>query len=331
VKVNADELEAAVVARIEALARQPDFEALLDREAAREASVQEQRDTERREHLARELASLKGQFTRWAEMATRGTITEEQFREYNQDLLTKRTAMETELADVEQALENRASYDRTRQRVQEAVRDFPEVWARLNPDERRGVIDLLVERVTVDREGRTSTIHLKIAFLLEEVFTITLTPGNQRKPKGVDSLSPRQLAMLHHHRTGKKTQEIAEAMGVLRCCINQMWAEVRKRLGVYDKDELVRMATKRLIATLPTLPLGPDPKKPDKPEVPILSDALMEVFPLLASGATSKEVARVTGLAKVTVDNRRVRIIRDLGVQTIFEAAQKGRALGILT
>jgi len=118
---------------------------------------------------------------------------------------------------------------------------------------------------------------------------------------------------------------------VLRCCINQMWAEVRKRLGVYDKDELVRMATKRLIATLPTLPLGPDPKKPDKPEVPILSDALMEVVPLLASGATSKEVARVTGLAKVTVDNRRVRIIRDLGVQTIFEAAQKGRALGILT
>ena len=56
----------------------------------------------------------------------------------------------------------------------------------------------------------------------------------------------------------------------------------------------------------------------------------MEVFRLLVSGAKIREIARITGLTRWAVAARRARILEILQAETIFEAAQKARAWGIL-
>jgi len=79
---------------------------------------------------------------------------------------------------------------------------------------------------------------------------------------------------------------------------------------------------------LPYLPLGPQTKDTD--EAPVLTEAEKQVLGPLASGATSKQVAELTGFTKRSVDNYRANIFRKLKADNVFEAVQQARKYGLL-
>jgi len=49
--------------------------------------------------------------------------------------------------------------------VKEALRDFPRVWENLEDEEKRELLRLLVERVTVKGKGRKKQVELKLHFM----------------------------------------------------------------------------------------------------------------------------------------------------------------------
>jgi DNA-binding NarL/FixJ family response regulator len=158
-------------------------------------------------------------------------------------------------------------------------------------------------------------------------------------------LSLRQLAFLHHVGQNKSRDEIAQVMGVAPSTIAAFAAQVKKRVGLQDLTEIARLAQGYIQARLSQLPLegavGPfsnahakaeaAKKDPRYAEAPFyLSPKLMEVFPLLASGASTKEVSEITGLSWTTVMGRKQSILAVTGSKTLFQAAQKARKAGLL-
>ncbi|HEY3411730.1 MAG TPA: recombinase family protein [Armatimonadota bacterium] len=329
VTVRGESLEALVIGQLEEFAGSPDFNDTIDREAARSATEEEQRNIDRRAHVQRELEGISVQFSRWANMVTRELITENQFAEFNVELGSKQSALNAELSDIEKALSDRTSREQTLVRVRKAVADFPAVWRHLNPDERRGMIALLVERLFVDRDGDTATVTFKMACLPEVVLPMSAVPPPRSRPTGVETLTLRQLAILQHLRMGKTPSEAADAMGVTYGCVQITLRLIRKHLGYHEFKDLIEVATPKLNEMLPFLPMGPSEKR-DPGTVPTLTEAEGQVFRPLAAGATSKEVARLTGFPKKKVDGHRANILRKLGAKTIFEASQKARPLGLL-
>lgn len=91
------------------------------------------------------------------------------------------------------------------------------------------------------------------------------------------------------------------------------------------------MAADRIKELLPTLPLGSStaPWHIDRKR-PFLSPVLMEVLPYLVKGASGTEISRRTKLPITTVACRRARIMDILGVQSVFELAEKVQELRLL-
>ena len=61
-----------------------------------------------------------------------------------------------------------------------------------------------------------------------------------------------------------------------------------------------------------------------------LSPTLLEVLPLYASGAQTKDIAGMLKLPVATISGRRSRLLSALQVETIYEAVQKARQAGLL-
>jgi site-specific DNA recombinase len=333
VTVRADALEAAVVAEIQRLAETAPMRELLVAEAERAAGEADAQLLAQQSSLRERVASLEQQFERWAGALARGTIGDEEYLKYRSTLLAEQADARRRLAEVEEQLENRARREAWVERVREAVLDFPRLWEHLNLDERRAVLTLLLEQLPVDRRGTTFTAKIKVHLLPEREVAVTIPTANQlrEKPTGVQSLTPRHLAYLHHFHQGQSLHEIAKLMGVSHYTAGHFATQIRHRLGVKDLADAWQLAKGRIHAELPSLPLGRTAQcVRDDDAVPRLSPKLMEVFRLLVSGATTKEVAGITGLSETTVAGRRSRLLVRFQAKTIFEAAQKARLVGLL-
>jgi site-specific DNA recombinase len=331
--IRADELEQAVVRYLEQLSAAPSMRELLAEEAVQLLKEEENNTAFQQRQLQDQLKALKTRFEKWAELFSRGILTEEQFIGYKDTLAQEQTDIECRLRQFEESMLHRRQQEADSARVREYLCDFSAIWENLDQEERRQVLVYLLESLTVDRFGRDALVKIKVPLLPEQKIPIMFrtTVNMKEKPTGLQSLTPRQLAYLYHVGQGKNRREIAAIMGVHYSSLTTHSLEIRKRLQVKNEKEAAALAAERIAAVLPTLPLG-QPVKSEQADskTPLLSPALMEVLPYIVQGASNSEASHRLGLPVTTVAGRRARIMDILGAHTAFGVAEKAQELGLL-
>ncbi len=142
-----------VVARVLEFAASPDMARMTEEAARREAGADRERLERDVEQLRGRLTELEAGFERWAEALTAGAMTVDQFRERNERMLEERAGIEAQLAEAESKLRSASEHEQVLAQVQEALRNLPEVWGQLDPEERKEVLRLLVRQLTIQSAG----------------------------------------------------------------------------------------------------------------------------------------------------------------------------------
>jgi DNA-binding CsgD family transcriptional regulator len=94
------------------------------------------------------------------------------------------------------------------------------------------------------KSGNVTTLITVKMVAFAEAQTIRLVRskrGRKERPQmGFAGLSPRQLAFLHHVGQNKSRDEIAQIMGVAPSTVAAFTAQVKKRVGLQDLQEIAR-------------------------------------------------------------------------------------------
>jgi site-specific DNA recombinase len=334
VTAHGDVLEGAVIEELKHLAQNPAMRQLLLEEAAQVTDKEDEALEQEQVQINRSLENLKGQSSRLLDCLGRDVIAEADFVAANSQINGDRDRLQKRLAEIETCMGQRAHRESWAKKVKEMVLNFPLLWENATFDEQRQIMLSLVEHLTLDRDGRDALIRIKIHLMPEREFRVSFdhTKHLKFKPKGVAALTPRHLALLHYVGQNKSPKEIADSMGTGINCIYQFSMSIRRTLGVATLQEAYQVAQPHIEQQLPFLPLGSSGKCTLRtPQVTVLADTLKEVLPFLAQGATSREVARRTGLTANAVLQRRKRILEIFEATTMFQAAERARALGFLS
>ena len=341
--VAVEELDQAVLGLVARAAHEPAMRALIEREAAALAGAQDAALHEERAQLEARRQSLRRERAGLVSALSRGTITDEDFKGDAQRLAAEEAPLRERLEEIEGLLSTRQERERAAARAREGLFSFEASWAHLDLCERRQVLRELIESLTVEndreRSGPThsgkvaTTLRVKIALLPEQTLELWRAKRKRvEKPTtGLPGLTPRDLAYLYWVDRGKTRREAAKEMGVCENTARGFECEIRKRLGVKDLGEAARMARGTIHARLDSLPLGPHREGREATETRgglTLSAKVLEVLPLLASAASVREVARITGLPWTTVSGRRQSLLDATDSKTVYEAVQKARKAG---
>jgi site-specific DNA recombinase len=146
--------------------------ARLTTEAAKRDAVADRDRLERDVAQLRErLGEMETRFDRWAEALEAGAMTVQQFRARNEKMLASKAERERALEEAGSKLTAQGEQDRLLVEVQSALRDLPGVWEKLEPEERKEVLRLVVEELTVARSedgSRAARIRLRYGPVREE-------------------------------------------------------------------------------------------------------------------------------------------------------------------
>src|SRR5262249_1049530 len=159
-------------------------------------------------------------------------------------IATGKHNIESRISEIDQMLRSRASRQTRIARITEELTSFDPAWDHLNMDERREVLALLIEQLTVDRESRDGKdIHgrIKGAFFKERTVPIMIRTATKmkRKPTGLDSLPPRQLVTLPHLDHGCFLSEAAAKRGVKRRTAEFFPRAVKRQLAIRNMDDIL--------------------------------------------------------------------------------------------
>ena len=338
VRIGEAALDALVIEEVARLSQEPAMQELLREEAQQAVGDEDVKLRAQRQQVETRLKELQEQFTRWADAFSRGSMTESQFAAFNQTLQSQQQEAEAKRAAIEQALETRYLRERRVSQAHQMLLQFPQVWEHLLPPEQRAVMQQLLEYVRIERQEAGIVAHLKVLLLparAEFLPDQRVQPRKRKTTTLVAALTPRHLALLHWLNEGKTLREAAGCMNIIYSTVRQFVMQIRKLMGEKDLLEIARQARGRIHAELSTLPLhgfqGPQEVRVESgSERVYVSPKLMEVLPLYASGAQTKEIARLTGLEMTTVTGRRTRLLEVFQATTMYEVAQKAKKMGLL-
>lgn len=332
VAVRSELIQRAVIQALQSYAGEPEMREVLREEADLALSSEKQDQLQELESLQRHIKQLEQDGSGLIRSLSRELISEDEFCKEKSALAEQLASARGHLQTLESTMSRKIDREQRLTQVETALDNLEQNWGQLSFDEQRELIDLLVEDLSVDRHERDVTLYLKLALRpLQEIHLIVDTMRLQgRKPSGVASLTPRQLAILFHHRNGLSGAQTAKAMGISIGCLFAARTGIRKRLGIQDLSEAADLAKERITSLESTLPLGPDVHQANVSTPPLLSPKLLDVLRPLVEGATPAEVARELDLSIPTVCARKQSILERLEVSTVREAGQKARALGLL-
>lgn len=336
--VRAQWVEDAVVEEIARLSKEPVMRRLLETEVKQGTSKQDENLIREKRQLTRKSEQIGERFERWAEGFSKGLMTEKQFAKYSKQIEVEESEVNTRLTEIDKILENKQGRQLRLVQVQEQLKEFPTVWEHLDNDEKRQVLSLLIEEkgLKADRDGRDIVLKIKVPLLPEQerhILYRSFRGINRTTASGVQRLTLRQMVLLHYAGQSKSRTECAELMGCKVHSIYSIEKVIRKNLGSVSWKEAVEMARERVEANVAQLPLGQQGRNaPKKKETvkPFISPVLMEVFELFANGATVPEVAERLGLSAVTVQGRRSRILKLMGISSMLEAVERAREMEVL-
>lgn len=88
-------------------------------------------------------------------------------------------------------------------------------------------------------------------FITPEVRDLLAEWATSPTPKGIERLSPRQIAILKRVVDGENTKTIAASLGISVTTVNTHRAEILKRLGIRDLPTLTRFAIEQGLISPP--------------------------------------------------------------------------------
>ena len=144
-----DTLEEAVIAELLAIAQGPSVRDLaLSTVRDKLAKTGEPLRNEA-ERLTARLLDLDRRFEEWARRLDEGIVDESQFRSHNQGLLEEKRKLSERLATVQTELAAETFVEVSLSEIEAVWQDLPNVWEHLEFEERREMLRILIEKISV--------------------------------------------------------------------------------------------------------------------------------------------------------------------------------------
>jgi DNA-binding NarL/FixJ family response regulator/DNA invertase Pin-like site-specific DNA recombinase len=330
--------ETALAGELARLFADPGLRQML-REEAEQALSQRQRGAGARlEGLQRQLAELEQNRRLSLGRLERGVITEADFVELRQVRESQTRALQNQIEEIGALAQGESRLHQKLARFEAACDQLAERWENMPVDERRAILEQLVESLQADRSGREVILYVRFALGEERQIRLSVQTmrqmQNRQRSGGVLALTPRQLALLFHYGQGRRSGQIAEAMGISLGCVMRCGTDIRQRLGQNDLAVAAAMAQEHIEERRDSLPLGPSfhhrSLNARSSSAPLLSDKMLEVLILLSQGSTQAEIARQLEVSIQVINTRRKRLLNQLGVNNIPDAARLAREAGLM-
>lgn len=114
--------------------------------------------------IVSELGEMKEKFNTWADRLDRKLIDEDQFTQQNARLLKRKQELQQELDQIDRQLAECENSEVSFEAARRALADFPGIWDRLEIEERRELLRLLVEKLEVHQDK----VVVKLTYLPEQ-------------------------------------------------------------------------------------------------------------------------------------------------------------------
>lgn len=332
VTANAEVLEDALGRELERLCADADLREILREEGQRDLDAARHGARQDECELARRGEELRARRARLVDAFGRGILAEGDFVGGCADLDAEAARLAQQRAQGETVRAGQHDLARRAAQLEAAFDRLSEHWPALPNDERREVMELLLERLEVDCHGRDIVLFLRFVLGEEREVHLGRPSMNHRRnrPSGVEALTPRQLAVLWHHNAGLRTTAIA---GISPGCVARVGTDIRKGLAVQDLQEAADLAAPRIALLLDSLPLGLSTHHRRGQSTggrSPFTEKNLEVLRPLSQGHTQAEVARDLGLSQFVVSTRKKRLLNALCVNSVPQAAQLARERGLL-
>ncbi len=327
--VRADHLEHTVVEHIKKLATSPDMQLLLGEQL--EVLLAKQAESIRAELRLHQDALDEIGHTRdkMFTMLRRNQIPEHEYARRSKELDEEEAAVQDTSAELQARIENERLRESHVIRVRKVLANFDETWNMLTDDEKRRVVEIVVESILVFQHADGKKVVVKPCFLPEHPVIILGTCRANRPRFGLEALTMRQLAALALVDQGLQPKEIADRWQTSVGNVHTHLKNARDRLQVATTEEAVEKARPRIRQFRDYLPLDGRDGQP-KGEVE-LTPGQQEVLKLMARLELKyAAIARKLGVTEGAVKYQAHEVMRRLGVNRRRQAVAKARKLGFL-
>ncbi len=328
---RADFIENLVVAELRELGRDPSLQAAARQDVAEVLDDEARGVAEETAALEERLAKLWDNYRYWADRLQEGKCEDDEFELHRQDFREDKEAAEERLAELQSQQSHAETRQAVLQRAQELVADFDASWDGLSMEQKREVVQSIVESATMSHlaDGRTE-VSFKLRGFGAVTQHIERRSRRDRPDSGPEALTPRQQAMLYHHAQGLDRAAIARKLGVSWGCVNTTLWQARRRIGAETLDQAWALAKDYIGSNLHWLPLTGRRRKvhPETYDAPVLTQAQCKLLSLLADGGSVQTAA---GELTISVNTAYVQLknCRDrLGAGSNEEAIKKAAELG---
>lgn len=331
VSCRADPLEEAVVEAILQLGESPTI-----RDAAKDAAAEllaaRNSDLQEAIRAARQtLAGIQQRRDRWTEAYTAAEIGLERFREYEQKLVDQHERADAHLDELVGEAEDQQATAQQLRRVREALADVRQCWDGLTYEQRRQLVNLAVEELTLEPVPTGVNVVLRLSFGDEHQLTIPAAAHRDGKAlDGVDALTLRELAVLALLEDGLAPIEISGRFSVSRACTHTHLYNIRRKLRVKTNEEAIRLARPRVAETRRFLPTKAAEETDPRGSRPNLTGNQMRVLQLINEGLTYGEIAERLGKSKPNIGYFATSLREKLGVRNRKQVVLKARHMGMV-
>lgn len=330
VTIRAEHLEHAVVQHLKELAASEAMQRLLGEQ--REALVAQQGESLRAQLQSHQEAVEQIERTRGKlfNLLRRERVSEEEYGLRSRELEQEAEAVLRTCAELESRLKNERLRKAHVRRVGEILADFDRAWDILADHEKRRMVEIVMESVSLHRHQQGTRVVIRPHFLPEQVVIIPRERLPNRPRFGPEALTMRQLAALALYAEGLTPQQIAQRWQTTAGNVYTQLQAARDRLQVAANEEAAQQARPLIRQFWDYLPLeGRDgePKGNLK-----LTPRQQEVLKLMAHPKRKySQMAKKLGLSVGAVKYHAHQLMKKFGVNRRQEAIAKARKLGHLS
>jgi len=137
------------------------------------------------------------------------------------------------------------------QEIREILQDFNALWGSLDWDERRRVIRILFEDLTLSRAEGGSLLGMKPFFGERQEVFIPAMNRRDRPKHGLEALTHRECEVLYYLDDGLEIDEVADKLNVAPNAVYQHLHNIRDKLQVKTSDEAISLAREVVRQRLP--------------------------------------------------------------------------------
>lgn len=324
---RSDLVERCVIEAIEEFSQRPDLIELAETQTGMLLGQQDQALGDDTHRLAERLREIDEEIAKWSRLFLKSSVPQDVLEGESQRLQSEREQVQGALDRVEKRRQQRSFRERQFEQVTTYLQSFDELWERLDLEERRELVDTVVDQVTMGRgDNEETVVAVKLHFGEERTFYI---PKLHDAP---GALSTKQMAVLELHHRGQGEVEMAHQLDISVQSLRSTTSRIRRRLGVASLDEAYDLHQEEIQRYLPWLPLeGRSRSRQPVTGMPGLTEAQLEVLRLKAQHMSGRLIAQALGIETGTVYKHLFDIRQVLAAKTDKAAVEQALRHGLLT